>query len=58
MEIQDGMFHASPVKASKRRLTHIISAAHLKFLHRKRQIPARNFKWKAALKTPSLLELL
>jgi hypothetical protein len=25
----------------------IRSAAHLKFLHRKRQIPFRNFKWKS-----------
>jgi hypothetical protein len=25
------------------------SAAHLKFLHYKRQILSRNFKWKAAL---------
>jgi hypothetical protein len=27
------------------------SAAHLKFLHRERQIPSRNFKWKAALES-------
>jgi hypothetical protein len=29
--------------------TIITSAAHLKFLRRKRQIPFRNFKWKGAL---------
>jgi len=28
-----------------------ISAAHLKFLHRKRQILSKNFKWKAALES-------
>jgi hypothetical protein len=31
------------------------SAAHLKFLQHKRQILSRNFKWKAALESESLL---
>jgi hypothetical protein len=31
------------------------SAAHLKFLHRKRQIPSRNFKWKTGTGIVDLL---
>src|ERR1700761_6957667 len=45
---------SSKAEAAKRNLPRP-GAAHLKFLHRKRQIPSRNFKWKSGARIAGLL---